>query len=307
MKRRPTHATVDGARYLALRALAREGGRPTAELLQLYALEGFLDRMARSPVEDRLVLKGGVLLAAFDARRPTRDIDLLALRTPNDVETVRELVAAIAAEPVEDGLNFDLAHIRAEVMREGDSYSGVRVTLSAALASARLVFHVDVNLGDPVWPGPQVVEIPRLLRAEPIKVSAYPLCMVLAEKIVTAVGRGTANTRWRDFADVLLLTSKHRVEGADLQRAISEVASHREVGLRPLREVLDGFAPLAQPRWRTWVRRHDLGDRLPAAFAQVLEATIVFADPAFEGRVEGLCWDPVLAAWKSVAPTDAGS
>lgn len=30
--------------------------------------------------------------------------------------------------------------------------------------------------------------------------------MVLAEKLVTAVQRGTANTRWRDFADVYLLT-----------------------------------------------------------------------------------------------------
>ena len=88
-------------------------------MLQLYALEGFLDRLARSTSRDRLVLKGGVLLVAFDARRPTRDIDLLALRTPSDAETVRELVAGIVAESVEDGLDFDLADIRAEVMREG--------------------------------------------------------------------------------------------------------------------------------------------------------------------------------------------
>jgi hypothetical protein len=307
VKRPPTHATIEGARYLALRALAQDGGRPTAELLQLYVLEGFLDRLARSSSRDRLVLKGGVLLAAFEARRPTRDIDLLALRTPNDMETIRELVAGIAAEPVEDGLEFDLTGVRAEVMREGDSYSGVRVTLSAALATARLVFHVDVNVGDPVWPGPQVVEVPRLLQAEPIRVSGYPLCMVLAEKIVTAVQRGAANTRWRDFADVLLLTSKHPVEGADLQRAISEVAGYREAGLRPLREVLDGFAPLAQPRWRTWLRRQDLGDRLPAAFEQVLDGATEFADPALDAQVEGLRWDPVAALWKPVARTDHGA
>ncbi len=59
MSRRPTHASLAGDRYLALRALARTGGRPTAELLQLCALEGFLVRLSRSQRRDRLVLKGG--------------------------------------------------------------------------------------------------------------------------------------------------------------------------------------------------------------------------------------------------------
>ena len=50
-------------------AHAREG-RPTQEMFQLYVLEGFLARLAISEVRDRFVLKGGVLLAAFDSRRP---------------------------------------------------------------------------------------------------------------------------------------------------------------------------------------------------------------------------------------------
>lgn len=36
-------------------------------------------------------------------------------------------------------------------------YSGVRVTLTGTLAAARLTFHVDVNVGDPIWPDPQQV------------------------------------------------------------------------------------------------------------------------------------------------------
>ena len=54
--KRPTHETAAGARYLALRALGQTQGRPTAELLQLYALEGFLSRLACSPHRQRLVL-----------------------------------------------------------------------------------------------------------------------------------------------------------------------------------------------------------------------------------------------------------
>lgn len=42
------------------------------------------------------------------------------------------------------------------------------------------------------------------LRGGEIVVRGYPLAMVHAEKIVTALVRGTANTRWRDFADLYL-------------------------------------------------------------------------------------------------------
>jgi hypothetical protein len=69
---RPTRATAGGRAYLDLRQLAKATGRLTDELLQLYALEGLLDRLSGSVHASRFVLKGGVLLAAFDARRPTR-------------------------------------------------------------------------------------------------------------------------------------------------------------------------------------------------------------------------------------------
>jgi hypothetical protein len=75
---RPTKETVAGQRYLDLQREARRTGRPTDELIQLYALECFLDRLAHSAFASKFVLKGGVLLAALDARRPTRDIDLSA-------------------------------------------------------------------------------------------------------------------------------------------------------------------------------------------------------------------------------------
>jgi hypothetical protein len=97
---RPTKATRAGQAFLALRGEANSAGRATAEYLRLYALEGFLLRLAASPHRDRFVLKGGVLLAAYDLRRPTADVDLAALATPNEVGPVRNLVAAIAATPL---------------------------------------------------------------------------------------------------------------------------------------------------------------------------------------------------------------
>lgn len=82
----PTRATVAGRAYLDLQNLARRSGRPTDELHQIYALEGFLARLAISPYADKLVLKGGVLLAAYAARRPTRDVDLQGRWISNNVD-----------------------------------------------------------------------------------------------------------------------------------------------------------------------------------------------------------------------------
>jgi len=58
--------------------MATADGRATDELLALYALEGFLDRLSSSARADDLVIKGGVLLAARDTGCATRDIDVQA-------------------------------------------------------------------------------------------------------------------------------------------------------------------------------------------------------------------------------------
>jgi hypothetical protein len=70
---------------------------------------------------------------------------------------------------------------------------------------------VDVNVGDPIWPEPEVVSLPGLRGGEGIELVGYPLHVVHAEKLVTAVQCGTPNTRWRDFADVWTLSNRHPV------------------------------------------------------------------------------------------------
>lgn len=242
----PTRGTVEGRVYLDLQNKARRDGRPNAELQQLYVLEGFLARLAASPDRDRFVLKGGVLLAAFGTRRPTRDVDFQGLRLAHDTATVKALIIAVAGILLEDGLVFHTRTAHADTIRDEDEYSGVRVTMTATLARAQLTFHVDVNVGDPVTPAAVLVHVPRLLGGQPLTLSGYPLPMVHAEKVVTALQRGTVNTRWRDFADVWTLSGTHPVNGNELQTALRVVADHRSVRLAPLADVLDGYAALAQ-------------------------------------------------------------
>ncbi|HST66174.1 MAG TPA: nucleotidyl transferase AbiEii/AbiGii toxin family protein [Mycobacteriales bacterium] len=294
---RPTRATIEGRAYLDLQNLARRDRRPTDELHQLYALEGFLARLAGSPYADALVLKGGVLMAAYDARRPTRDVDMQARAIAGSRDDVLRLVRETAAAPLGDGLLFDTQGATAEIIRDEDEYSGVRITLTATLAAAKLSLHVDVSVGDPIWPAPRTVELPRLLGGPPIIVAGYPLPMVYAEKIVTALQRGTVNTRWRDFADLYILTGRHPAEGPEVHSALSEVASYRKVELSSLEQALTGYAAIAQSRWSAWRRKQRLDDRLPAAFGEVLDEVVNFADPALTDGVSGLRWYPGARSW----------
>lgn len=296
MTRRPTKETTAGQRYLALQREGRRAGRPTDELIQLYALEGFLDRLSRSQYAENFVLKGGVLLAALDARRPTRDIDFSARKLANDTALVLSVIREIVAITIDDGLAFGVDEAAGETIREDDSYSGVRVTLGGVLSRATFQLHVDINVGDPIWPEPEEIRLPRLLEGELI-VRGYSLAMVLAEKIVTAIARGSANTRWRDFVDIHELVRRHDIDGKTLRESVQRVAKHRDVALAPLRVVLADYAPLAQRRWLAWLKKQRLESRVSAEFSIVLDLVTSFADPVIAADHPLGRWNPVERSW----------
>ncbi len=250
MTRRPDRSTPAGSAYLDLRKLANDTYRPTDELQQLYALEGFLDRLTRSDHRDKFVLKGGVLLAAYSERRPTRDIDFAASQIKADVDNIRTITNDILAIDIDDGLEFDLSETTVEVIRDDAEYPGMRAKIVGSLSTAQLRFHIDISIGDPIWPEPLQIELPRLLGTAPLQLRGYTVELILAEKIVTALQRGTANTRWRDFVDIAALADA-RVDLVVLAEAI---------------------------RLAAW-RRKQLLTNTPAQFADLLEAVIDFSDP----------------------------
>ncbi|WP_240630138.1 nucleotidyl transferase AbiEii/AbiGii toxin family protein [Specibacter cremeus] len=279
-----------------MRNLAKRDGRDPVDYITLYALEGFLARLADSDDSADFVLKGGVLMAAFAGRRPTRDIDLAASGFPHDVEDVVRRVKAFAALDHGDGLIFDPDSVSGAVTRDEDAYSGVRVKLTPALATARIALHVDVNFGDPIWPAAVDTELPLLLGGT-LRIRGYPDHMVLAEKIVTAIDRGDQNTRWRDFVDIVAITDARSVRQEDVAVAIEKVAAFRRVPTGPLAVVLSGMAEHAQSKWMTWRRKQRLEMATPERFQELIDRCIVFADPVLGGSADGFVWSCERKAW----------
>jgi hypothetical protein len=296
----PNRSTTAGRAYLDLRALAREQGRGTEELLVLYTLERYLYRVSTSDHRDRLVLKGGMLLAAMDERRPTRDVDLLAVASSNDVEAVAGLIRDIAGIEVDDGVQFDVAALSAGTIRDSDQYGGVRITVPARLDRARPILRVDVSVGDPVTPRPIRIRYPALL-GETFVLRGYPLETVLAEKLVTVIDRADTNTRDRDFADVALLIARHPIGSAALGVALKATARHRGVALRPIADVLVNLAEDRQAPWEHFIHRAGLAGAVPRSFAEVIARVIAFADPVLTGTAPTGAWIPGAATWHAAA------
>lgn len=293
----PPRDTPAGQAYNDLRNLARRDGRDPAEYITLYALEGFLARLAVSEYAGEFVLKGGVLMAAFAARRPTRDIDFAATGFANDITDVEQRVRSIIEVHLEDGLEFDPDSAVGEPIRDEADYNGVRVNITAQLATARVALYVDVNFGDPIWPAPTEAVLPLLLGGT-LRLRGYPDHMVLAEKIVTAIERGEQNTRWRDFTDIAAIARTRSIRGRDLHEAISAVARHRQVSIEPLGPLIAGMPTLAQRKWETWRKKQRLEQSTPVSFAELLHACSVFAEPVLTYDVTQLTWDSSSQSWE---------
>jgi len=293
----PSRDNMAGRIYLDLRALARRDGRATDELITLYILERFLYRLSRSRHRDRLVLKGGMLLAALDERRPTRDVDLLAQAVSNDADTIAAVVRDILTVDVDDGVVYERQNLTAQEIREQGLYAGIRIVVPAYLHRARQPLRIDVSIGDPVTPAPGEIDYPALLD-EPFPVIAYPIETVLAEKIVTMIDRGDTTTRERDFADVALLISRHEIDAPRLLAAIAATATHRQSDLRPLAESLKTLAEIRQTDWHRYIRRTGLDDQVPAGYADTIADIAAFADPILTRVVTSGHWNPVSRKWQ---------
>jgi len=144
---------------------SRTQGRPFQELLQYFAMERSLYRLAKSPYSERFVLKGALLLTAWRApqSRPTMDIDLEG-QLNNQLGHIKEVVATVCEVDVEpDGIAFNRTSIEVSRIKEDADYEGVRVQFHATLARARIPMQLDIGFGDVITPEPTDIEYPSLL------------------------------------------------------------------------------------------------------------------------------------------------
>lgn len=245
--------------------LARARHEESQLVLDRYAVERLLYRLSVSPYRDQFLLKGAMLFGLwFDQpHRPTRDADFLGFGSP-DPERLAGIARSLCEIQYEDGLHFDTASITVEGIREQARYEGLRLRLRALLGTARCHVQWDVGFGDAVTPLPTEAHYPVLLAELPApSLRVYPRETVFAEKLEAIVSLGIANSRMKDYFDLLALIREQAIEQptqvdavrATFQRRGTALPSGIPFGLS------EDFAADAQKQaqWNAFLRRNRIG------------------------------------------------
>lgn len=198
-------------------------------ILTKFGLERLLYRLSISQYASQFLLKGALAFALwFDhPHRPTRDADLLGFG-PNDTDRLARVFRDVISIKVDDGIQFDLQSVQANEIREEARYGGIRVTLNASLDKARIKLQIEIGFGDAVTPNALEQTYPVLLpdlQAPTLKV--YPRETVCAEKLEAIVKLGIANSRMKDYFDLLVLAREAALDAALLPVAIARTFERR--------------------------------------------------------------------------------
>ncbi len=287
-------AAQSSASILAhLLALAKQRGDDYSLLLNRFALERLLCRLSESAHANSFLLKGAMLFSLWygQPHRPTRDVDLLGFGE-DGAEHLLATFREIASMDLADGMVFDSASLRIEPIREDNTYGGSRISMLGKIGSARCTVQIDVGFGDAVTPEPQTVWFPALLQgfASP-KLRVYPVYTVIAEKYHAMVILELANSRMKDFYDLLVIAQRSDLQGDTLAQAIAATFKRRATALpteRPLALTSVFHQDAAkQLQWKAFVRKN----RLPV---DALEQVVIL--------LEKLLWHPTQAALEQAKP-----
>lgn len=193
-------------------------------------MECFLDRLSRSEYRNSFVLKGGVLVGAIfgSALRSTMDIDQTVKGVSLNKQDAERIIQKIIEVPSDDGVLFSFDG--SSPIMDNRDYPGLRVHLTATLDQSRIPVLIDLYAGDAITPKEIGFSYQRIFGGS-ISLLAYPPETLAAEKLETILSRGTANTRMKDFYDVVLfLERKDFLNPEILKKAFLATTAKRSTG-----------------------------------------------------------------------------
>jgi len=247
-----------------------------------YAIERLLYRLSLSLYANQFILKGAQLFRIWtgDDYRPTRDVDLLRLGSPDisELERIFRDVCQVEIDD-EDGIVYNAESVKGVVIREENEYDGVRIRLEFRIGRAGEFMQIDIGFGDAVNPPAQEIVFPSILKMSPPRLRAYSHETVIAEKVEAMVSLGYANSRMKDFYDVYLLFRKHDFDPQLLTEAVRSTFERRgteipvDLPLAFSSEFYDDSAKKIQ--WNAFINKNALEELKLSHVAETIEKYIM--------------------------------
>ena len=127
-----------------IKNLALEKHIPAQAVLQNFMLERLLERISISKYKDKIILKGGMLIASLVGinSRTTMDMDATLCGFPLSEETIQKALLDICSIQVDDDVTLVLDHI--VPIREDDEYGGYRAAIITRFESINTPLKIDI-------------------------------------------------------------------------------------------------------------------------------------------------------------------
>lgn len=251
-------------------------------VMQNFMLERLLERISVSKYRQNFILKGGFLIAAMVGldTRATMDMDATIKGWPVNEESIKNMFLDICKIDLQDDVTFEFKKIGE--IREGDDYTGYRVSLAANYPPMAVPLKLDITTGDKITPREIEYRFKLLLEDREIPVLAYNLEAVMAEKLETVVSRGDQNTRPRDYYDIYIIAKMQykNIETEYLRAALDATSKKRGSSeiLKEYKNIIDIVrnSDVMIKQWRTYQRDFEYATDI--SFDEVCDAVVRMMD-----------------------------
>ena len=226
-----------------IRNLAEQKNLKSQEVLQIYFFERLLERLSKSQYKNNFVIKGGFLISSLIGieNRTTMDMDTTIKGIALEEDRIKEIVEEILDINVDDGIRFEIKDI--SYIREEDKYENFRISLIANVGKTQNPMKIDITTGDAITPREIEYAYPCIFSKKDIKIMAYPLETILAEKYETIIRRNITTTRMRDFYDLYTL---YKLKKDDIDYEVLKEAVKRTSNRRGSQEMMKDYEKIIE-------------------------------------------------------------
>jgi predicted nucleotidyltransferase component of viral defense system len=283
-----------------LRNISVQNEKEFQSVVSQYVQERFLYRLSQSNYSNNLILKGALLFIAHDIsrNRPTRDIDFLGSKIPNEMDDLVEVIKEILTIKIDDGLRFDSDSVEAENITEDGDYKGVRIKFYVYLENSRERMQLDIGFGDTITAGPVEIEFPTLLDFPAPKLMVYSIETAIAEKFEAIVSLQLQTSRMKDFYDILFFAEHYNFKKETLIQAITTTFNNRSTDLELSKIIFeDKFKndENFQKLWSAFLVRNKLEN--DKSFFEILSQIKSFIQVIFDPKTKNN-WNPDKWKWE---------
>ena len=274
------------------------------ECLQLFVQEEFLRRLSKSNYADNFILKGGYFIYTLTnfSSRPTVDVDFLLKHQNTSISDVQKIIEEVVS--TQTGNDFiEMTAKGFEEISTQRKYNGISAQILAKIKNVRIIFNIDIGIGDVITPYAKTASIQtQLTDFEKPEIWTYSLESVIAEKFDAILKRFELTSRMKDFHDIYYLSQNFNFEGQVLQEAIFETLYNRKTeycaeSLTRICQLIDDES--VGKRWKAFTKKTP---GIETDFTTVITGIQKFLEPVFIALIDKkqflLNWTATKIAWE---------